>query len=118
MGEANEPDRESDRWRSQRCSPASRLTRFLDDGRIELDTSTVKRAMRPITLNRKDAPFAAADGGAEHWVVIASLVEICKLNDANPYTYLAEVLERLAAGHPQNWIEDVMLWAYRANADV
>src|SRR3546814_8594604 len=33
------------------------LIRFLDDGRIELDNNTVERAIRPITLQRKNALF-------------------------------------------------------------
>src|SRR6185312_1507419 len=43
------------------------LTRFIDDGRIELDNNTVERSIRPIALNRKNALFAGSDGGAEHW---------------------------------------------------
>jgi transposase len=42
------------------------LTRFLDDGRIELDTNSVERTMRPIALNRKNALFAGCDGGASY----------------------------------------------------
>ena len=56
------------------------LTRFLDDGRIEIDSNVVERTIRPIALNRKNALFAGSDGGAEHWAVIASLIETCKLN--------------------------------------
>lgn len=49
------------------------LTRFIDDGRIELDNNTVERSIRPIALNRKNGLFAGSDGGAEHWATIASL---------------------------------------------
>jgi hypothetical protein len=48
------------------------LTRFLDDGRIEIDSNTVERSMRPIALNRKNALFAGHDLGAENWAVLAS----------------------------------------------
>jgi hypothetical protein len=41
------------------------LTRFLDDGRIEIDSNTVERSIRPIALNRKNAVFAGSDGGVE-----------------------------------------------------
>ena len=41
------------------------LTRFIDDGRIEIDNNTVERSIRPIALNRKNALFAGSDGGAE-----------------------------------------------------
>jgi len=42
------------------------LTRFLDDGRIELDSNTVERSIRPIALNRKNALFAGSDKGASY----------------------------------------------------
>jgi len=64
------------------------LTRYLDDGRIEIDNNVVERAIRPIALNRKNALFAGSDGGAEHWATIASLVETCKLNNVEPRTRL------------------------------
>jgi hypothetical protein len=37
---------------------------FLEDGRLELDTNTVERAIRPIALGRKNASSAGSDGGA------------------------------------------------------
>ena len=42
------------------------LVRFLDDGRIEIDSNTVERSMRPIALNRKNALFAGHDLGADN----------------------------------------------------
>jgi transposase len=42
------------------------LILFLDDGRLELDTNTVERAIRPITLGRKNALFAGADVGTSY----------------------------------------------------
>jgi len=60
------------------------LTRFLDDGRIELDTNIVERSIRPIVLNRKNALFAGHDQGAENWACIASLIETCKLHGVDP----------------------------------
>ncbi len=64
------------------------LVRFLEDGRIELDTNIVERGMRPIALNRKNALFAGHDAGAENWACLASLVETCKLHGVDPQAYL------------------------------
>jgi transposase len=89
------------------------LTRFIDDGRIELDNNTVERSIRPIALNRKNALFAGSDGGAEHWATIASLIETCKLNDIDPLAYLTEVLTRIVNGHPNSDIDQMLPWAYR-----
>ena len=86
----------------------------MDDGRIELDSNTVERAIRPIALNRKNALFAGSDGGGQHWAVLASLVETCKLNDVEPQAYLADVLTRLVNGHPNSRIDDLLPWAYVA----
>ena len=87
------------------------LTRFLDDGRIELDNNTVERSIRPITLNRKNALFAGSDSGAEHWAIIASLIETCKLNDIDPLGYLTDVLIRIVNGHPNRDIDGLLPWA-------
>lgn len=74
------------------------LTRFLDDGRIDLDTNTVERAIRLVILSRKNALFAGSDEGGEHWAAVASLVETCKLNGVDPQRYLADLLARLVDG--------------------
>jgi transposase len=87
------------------------LTRFLNDGRIELDSNVVERAIRPIALNRKNALFAGSDGGGEHWAVIASLIETCKLHGIDPHAYLADVVTRIVNGHPNSAIDDLMPWA-------
>jgi transposase len=90
----------------------SGLRLFLDDGRIEIDTNVVERAIRPIALNRKNALFAGSDQGGVHWGVIASLIETCKLNAVDPQAYLADVLSRLVNRHPASQIDQLMPWAY------
>jgi transposase len=88
------------------------LTRFLDDGRVEIDSNLVERAIRPLTLNRKNALFAGSDGGAGHWAILASLIETCKLNGLDPQAYLADVFARLVAGHPVNCLEELFPWRW------
>jgi len=88
------------------------LCRFLDDGRIELDSNTVERSIRPLTLNRKNALFAGSDDGGDNWAVIASLIETAKLNRVDPQAWLTDTLKRLANGHRINTLGDLMPWAY------
>ena len=82
--------------------------------RIELDSNTVERAIRPLALSRKNSLFAGSDGGGEHWAVLATLIETCKLNDVEPQAYIADVLTRLINGHPNSRIDDLLPWAYVA----
>jgi transposase len=88
------------------------LCRFIDDGRIEIDSNVVERAIRPIALNRKNALFAGSDGGAEHWAVIASLIETCKINGVNPYAYLAATIMKIVNGHPNARLDELLPWTY------
>jgi transposase len=90
------------------------LVRFLDDGRIEIDSNTVERSMRPIALNRKNALFAGHDLGAENWAVLASLIETCKLHGVNPEAYLADVITRLVDNWPNSRLAELTPWAWQA----
>jgi transposase len=90
------------------------LTVFLEDGRVEMVTNVVERAIRPNTLTRKNALFAGNDGGARHWAMAMTLIQTAKLNGINPTAYLADVLERVVSGRtkqtdlhtllPWNWV--------------
>jgi transposase len=90
------------------------LIRFLDDGRIELDTNIVERGIRPIVLNRKNALFAGHDEGAKNWACIASLIETCKLNGVDPQAYFADVLSKLVNLWPASRLDELMPWAWAA----
>src|SRR5207245_2975307 len=84
------------------------LARFLDDGRIELDTNIVERSIRPMVLNRKNALFAGHDQGAENWACIASLIETCKLCGVEPQAYLTDVLTKLVNLWPASRLDELM----------
>ena len=90
------------------------LSRFLDDGRIDIDSNVVERSIRPIALNRKNALFAGSDGGGEHCAIIASLIETCKLCAVEPHAYLADVITKIVNAHPNSKIDDLLPWAYLA----
>jgi transposase len=92
------------------------LLRFLDDGRIEIDSNSVERAMRPIALNRKNALFAGSDEGAENWAMLASLIETCKLHDINPHAYLTDVLTKLVNNWPNRRLSELLPWAWTPEA--
>jgi len=72
----------------------------------------VERSIRPLALNRKNALFAGSDRGAEHWAVIASLVETCKLAGVEPQAYPTDVITRIVNGHPQSRVNELLPWSY------
>lgn len=85
------------------------LTRYCDDGRIEIDNNAAERALRAVALGRKNYLFAGSDAGGERAAAIYSLVGSAKLNDLNPQAYLTHVLERIAE-HPINRVDGLLPW--------
>jgi transposase len=88
------------------------LTRFLEDGRLELDTNPVENAIRPVALTRKNALFAGNEIGAENWALLASIVATCKLNNVDPVAYITDTLQAILDGHPQSRVEELMPWNF------
>ena len=91
------------------------LVLFLDDGRLELDTNVIERAIRPIALGRKNALFAGSDGGARHWAIVASLVATAKSNGVEPQAWLTDVLEQMISGRTKaHELERLLPWTWKA----
>ncbi len=94
------------------------LTRFLDDGRLEVDSNTVERGMRNVAQGRKSSLFAGSEGGAQAWAVLASLLQSARLNGLDPYTWLNDVLERIVTDEVKNNDLDCLLpWNWRPAVD-
>ena len=85
---------------------------FLYDGRVEMDSSFVENRIRPIKLTAKNALFAGHDEGAASWGCIASRIETCKMNGVEPYAWLKSTLEKIAAGHPQSRLHELLPWNF------
>ncbi len=85
------------------------LTRYRDDGRIEIDNNSAERSIRPVVLGRRNYLFAGADSGGERAANIYSLIGTALLNGRDPYLYLRHVLGRIAE-HPSNRIEQLLPW--------
>jgi transposase len=96
------------RWRA--------LTRYVDDGAIEMDNNAAERALRAVCLGRKNYLFAGSDRGGERAAAFYSLIGTAKLNGVDPELYLHQLLERIG-DHPINRISDLLPWNFAQDAN-
>ena len=88
------------------------LTRYLDDGWLNIDNNPVENAIRGIALGRKNWLFAGSEAGGRRAALFYTLIESAKLNSLNPYDYLRHVLTMLPSAKAKDL--DVLLpWNYR-----
>ena len=89
------------------------LTRYCEDGALEIDNNAAERAIRALVLGRRNYLFAGSDAGGETAARLYSLIGTCRLNGLDPHRYLRHVLERIAA-HPINRVEELLPWRVAA----
>jgi transposase len=84
-----------------------RLTRYLEDGRYEIDNNWVENAIRPVAVGRKNYLFAGSHDAARRAAIIYSLLNTCKKNNINPATWLNDILCRIT-DYPVNQLENLL----------
>ncbi len=89
------------RWRA--------LTRYTDDGMLEIDNSAAERALRAVALGRKNFLFVGSDCGGERAAAMYTLIGSAKLNGLDPELYLRTIMARIA-DHPISQIQDLLPW--------
>ena len=89
------------RWRA--------LTRYTDDGLLEIDNSAAERALGAVALGHKNYLFAGSDCGGERASAMYSLIGSANLNGLDPEFYLRTVLAQVV-DYPISRIEELLPW--------
>jgi len=87
------------------------LTRFLEDGELEIDNGATERANRDIALGRGNWTFFGSDQGGKTAAVLRSFIASCKRSGVEPFAWFRDVLsripehsiQRLHELQPHNW---------------
>ena len=91
------------------------LTRYIDDGRLEMSNNAAERAIRPLALGRKNYLFAGSDEGGRRAAIIYTLIETARLNGLDPEAWFTDVIARIA-DHPIKRIDELLPWNWNRSA--
>jgi transposase len=91
------------------------LTRFLEDGDLEIDNGATERANRGIAIGRGNWTFFGSDNGGKTAAVLLSFIAMCQRNAVEPFAWFRDVLSRIAT-HPINRIEELLPHNWKALA--
>ena len=90
------------------------LTRFLDNGSLEIDNNIAERSLRSIAIGRKNWLFAGSKIGGERAAAIYSVIETCKMNNVEPQAYIADVIAKIAGDWPAARWDELMPWNWKS----
>ncbi|ASG24338.1 IS66 family transposase [Nitrospirillum viridazoti] len=93
------------------------LALYVADGRIAIDNNPAERSLRGIAITRKNFLFLGSEAGGDRAALLYSVLETAKLNGLDPEAYLADVLDRMAKGHPINRLAELLPWNWTRRAD-
>jgi transposase len=83
------------------------LTRFLEDGELEIDNGATERANRDVAIGRSNWTFFGSDQGGATAAVLMSFVATCKRCRVEPFAWFRDVLSRIAT-HPVNRLAELL----------
>ncbi len=84
-----------------------KLSLYATTGHLNIDNNPVENCIRPIAIGRKNYLFAGSHEAAQRSAMLYSLLGTCKLNDVNPFVWLKDILNTIAA-HPINKITELL----------
>ena len=91
------------------------LTRYLDDGRLEISNNAAENQIRPAALGRKNWLFCGSDAGGERAAAFYTLVRTARLNGLEPEAWLTDVIARIGT-HPIKRLAELLPWNWQSPA--
>jgi len=91
------------------------LTRYLDDGRLEISNNAAENQIRPLKLGAKNWLFAGSDTGGIRAAAFYTIIRTTVLNGVEPEAYLTDVIARIGS-HPINRLTELLPWNWQPPA--
>jgi len=89
------------------CGLIPYLKNYTNHPFARLDNNVAERAIRPLTIGRKNWLFFGSEDGGEAGAILLSFVQTCRGLGINPREYLEDIFRRLM-GHSANKLEELL----------
>jgi transposase len=89
------------------CGLIPYLKNYTKHAFARLDNNVAERAIRPLTIGRKNWLFFGSEDGGEAGAILLSFVQTCRGLGINPREYLEDVFRRLM-GHNAQTLEELL----------
>jgi transposase len=88
------------------------LVQYCEDGDLEIDNNAAERSLRGVVVGRKNWLFYGSDNGGRTGAILSSLIASAKRFQIDPFAYLREVFDSIAA-HPKHRLDELLAdkWA-------
>ncbi len=83
------------------------LTRYCEDGDLQIDNNATERAIRGVAVGRNNWMFFGSDEGGKTAAVLRSFVVSCQRVGVDPFVWLKDILSRIA-DHPITRIAELL----------
>jgi hypothetical protein len=83
------------------------LSRYCEDGDLEIDNNAAERCLRGVAVGRKIWMFYGSDQGGRTAAVLTSLIATAKRLALDPFAYLRDLFARLS-DHPRNRLAELL----------
>ena len=93
------------------------LTRFLEDGRLEIDNNLTEQQIKPLVIARKNFLFSASQDGAHALCMHLSFIRIAKAHGLDPYHYYVKLLKSLPHCQSVEDYEKLLPWNIKLDYD-
>ena len=84
------------------------LKNYLNDGRLEIDNNLSERSIKPFVIGRKNWLFHGNDIGARAGSILFSLIETCKYNKIDVFSWLKYALAHIQQAHTLEQLEALL----------
>jgi transposase len=83
------------------------LTRYCEDGDLQIDNNATERAIRGVAVGRNNWIFFGSDEGGRTAAVLRSFVATCQRVGVDPFVWLRDILSRIA-DHPVTRLTELL----------